>query len=1332
MIKSIHRIIFLVIWVCLFSISSAKAEHITGADISYRHISGNTYEFTLQVFADCDVVASPPSFYSISYVSAICGVSSSFDVNQVSETDISPVCPTIRSSCQGGTGPGINRFIYRGRVNLPNTCADWVFRWRECNRADGIANLNSGTYCLFLEAKLNNLIGNNSSPSFTNDANGFVCINQLTQYNPGAVESDGDRLSFTSISPLTNINTNIPFRAGLSPTNPLPNTTGFSVENSTGRISFTSTAVQRSAVAVLVQEFRNGTFIGSVMRDMQFLVRDCANELPVISGIDSTSNFEITACAGEVLSMKFIATDQDAGQNINLAYSGGLQGANFSQQRFSNRQRGTLRWTVPNNTTSGIAIFTITATDNACPVVGQRSATFTIRYSGSLSISGPDFISRVCTTATILRPQITGGQAPYTYLWPDNSTADTFSTDSSGIVRLEVTDNLGCKVVKNYILSSEIPSRIDSLLFCSISGTTKVIVDTVAVTGTNWVFEGGPTFTTRQINPLLTPGDHRFTLTLTDTLGCTKVLRDSVVVCPSPPRFRFEVPDSVCCLENITIPFYPSDSLPQCKLQNVELFINGRLFNNFSFLTGLRTAARIPSADNFGFSFPRGYVSDTGGVVPISFRYRSIGGCESRFDTVIKVLPFTTPVLSFQQLFLPCNELDSVARVTAYSLRSGLSLRLNARSLDGLIITGDSIFSDIDTLQSTIRFRGHGKLILELSNGSGCSVTDTMFVNYPITAIASINNSCERNTPVRFTNSSRSNFPIDSVRWDFGDGSFSNLDSPTHLYANEGVYRGSLTVVDVTGCQRTTNFTATHSWITKRFAISKDTICFGETIMIRPNTSFLDSTYTYIFYDNRTRNYPDSNAAKINYEYPVTGNQNLIHRLNYGAGCTELDTLPIFIIAPVELGVNLRNNCIEDTATITARVISTPSPIVEYKWNLQFSPTRNGTYTFIDSLRGFSFRRYFPTRGFVKARLTVRTQQGCITSFDTTFRIVEVAPPVITTSGNCLNEPVVFAYDSTSDLYENVESIRYDFGDNTTSQTPNGRVNKLYNATGTYNVIATAFSNEGCFNTRELTIVVNPVPSVSFIADSVCLGTRMQFDASASSVEGGIADYTWQFDSLGTSSGVNTSFAWPFNGTFNAKLTVRANNGCLNTLTKQVKVFNLPIADFTFDPQQLVRGEPIQFTDASENALTWQWDYGDGETFFTRNASERSPSHTYKDVAQFNVRLIVTSGSGCSDTIIKRVDLNPKLLLPTAYTPNGDGNNDELVIIKRFIKQIDEFLIYDRWGRKVWESNKQFDDAWDGKVNDVLAEQGVYQVFLKATTIYGDPISVKSSVTLIR
>ncbi len=1330
--KAIYRILLLVIWVCLFSISSAKAEHITGADISYRHISGNTYEFTLQVFADCDVVASPPRFYSINYGSAICGVSGSFDVNQVSETDISPVCPTTRSSCQGGTGPGINRYIYRGRVTLPNACADWSFRWRECNRADGIANLNPGTYCLFLEAKLNNLNGNNSSPNFTNDANGFVCINQLTEYNPGAVESDGDRLSFTSISPLTNINTNIPFRTGLTPTNPLPNTTGFSVENSTGRISFTSTAAQRSVITVLVQEFRNGTFIGSVMRDMQFLVRDCANELPVISGIDSTSSYEINACAGEQLVLNFIATDADAGQNISLGYSGGLQGARFTQQRFSNRQRGTLRWTVPNNTSSGTAIFTIIATDNACPVVGQRSATFTIRYSSSLSIEGPDLITRVCTTATILRPVISGGQPPYTYLWPNNSTSDTFSTDSSGIVWLQVTDNLGCSIVKNYVLSSEISSRFDSLLFCSTSGTTRVIVDTLAVTGTNWAFDGGSTFTTRSIRPLLPPGDNKFSLTLTDTLGCVKILRDSIVVCPSPPRFRFEVPDSVCCLENINIPFFPSDSLPQCKIRNVELFLNGRLVNNFAFSAGLRTAARMPAADEIQFQFPRGYLSDTGGVVPISFRYTSIGGCESTFDTLINVLPYTDARLSFDQLFLPCSELDSVARVTAYSLRRGYNVTLSAFGLDGLVITSDSVFSDTDTLQAAIRFRGHGKIALELVNGSGCKVLDTFYVNYPIRASAGVTNSCERNTPVRFVNNSRSNFPIDSVRWDFGDGSFSNQDAPTHIYANEGVYSGTLTVIDTSGCRSSTNFTATHAWVTKRFAISKDTICFGESIMIRPNTSALDSTYTYLFFGSSSRNYSDSSAAKISYEYPVQGNQRLIHRLNYGAGCSELDTLPIFIISPVELGVNLTNNCIEDTAIITARVINTPSTIVEYKWNLQFSPTRNGTYTFLDSLRGFTIRKYFPSRGFVKARLTVTTQQGCVTDFDTTFRIVEVAQPVITTSGNCLNEPVFFAFDSTSDLYENIESIRYDFGDNTFSQSSNGRTNKFYNATGTYNIVATAFSNEGCFNTRQLTLIINPVPTVAFRADSICLGTRMEFDASASAVEGGIADYLWEFDTLGTGTGVTTSFAWPFNGTFNTKLTVIGNNGCSNTLTKQVKVFQLPKADFTFDPELLVKGDPILFTDASENALTWQWDFGDGETFFTRNASERSPSHIFKDIAQFNVRLIVTSGSGCSDTIIKRVDLSPKLLLPTAYTPNGDGNNDSLVVIKRFMKQIDEFLIYDRWGRKVWESNKQFDDAWDGKVNGVLAEQGVYQVFLKATTIYGDPISVKGSVTLIR
>ena len=1331
MIKSLIKIVFLVVGLIVWQANIANAEHITGADISYRHISGNNYEFTLQVFADCDLVATPPNFYTLDFSSAICGLSGTFDVTQISETDISPVCATIRSSCQGGTGPGINRYIYKGTVNLPRPCSDWVIKWRECNRANGISNLAAGTYCLYLEAKLNNLVGNNNSPTFTADANGFVCINQLTQYNPGAVESDGDRLSFTSVSSLTNIGTNIPYRPGLTSSNPFPNTTGFAIENSTGRISFRATVAQRSVVTVLVQEFRNGVFVGSIVRDMQFLVRDCANELPIISGIDSTSRFDTVACGGQNLVMNFVATDPDSGQTINLTYSGGLNGATFTQQRVGSRQKGRLVWRVP-SVGSGTAIFTITGTDNACPVVGQRSATFSVRYSGNLLIAGPNQINRVCTTATIIRPQVTGGSLPYTYLWPDNSTADTFSTDSSGSVRLEVTDNIGCKVIKTYFLSANIPSNLDSLTFCGTTGNVKVNVDTLAVNRFNWLFPGGATFNTRVIQPLLPPGNHPFTLTLTDTLGCTKLISDSLVVCPSPPRFRTALPDSICLNEIVTFPVSATDSLPQCQLLDVGITINGLFYRNFPINQGLRTANRIPILQNLIFKFPRGYCSDTGGIIPISFKYTSIGGCETVFDTVIKVLPYSNLAPIVSSLFLPCNQLDSVLRVSAFSLGDSLNMTLRVSAGGGLQLTGDSVFTAIDTLQAAIRFRGHGQIYLALNSGYGCIVIDTVNILYPINIAASAAPSCSQNTPVRFTNNSTSNFPVDSVHWDFGDGTTSNLNNPTHLYANEGVYSGSLTVTDITGCQRQVSFTASQTWITKRFAVSKDTICYGESIMIRPNTSAFDSTYTYLFFGSSSRSYPDSNSAKINYTYPIFGNQNLIHGLRYGANCLELDTLPIFVIAPVSLGVNLRNNCVEDTAIISARVIDTPSPIVEYRWNLEFSATKNGTYTFLDSLRGNSFRRYFPDRGFVKARLTVKTAQGCVTSFDTTFRIVEVAPPVVITRGSCINEEISFVFDSTSDLYENVQSVRYDFGDNTFSQTRNGRVNKFYNATGTYTITITAFSNEGCFNTSQKTITVNPLPIASFIADSVCLGTITGFDASTSSVEGGIADYSWQIDTLATRTGETTSFTFPFTGIFNVRLTVRANNGCLNTTEKQVKVFPIPVADFNFDPEQLIKGDAVDFTDASQNALRWEWDFGDGESFTTNNSSERSPSHVFKDIAQFNVRLIVTSGAGCSDTVIKRVDLSPKLLLPTAYTPNGDGNNDSLVVIKRFMKQIDEFMIYDRWGRKVWESNKQFSDAWDGKINGMQAEQGVYQVYLKATTIYGDPISVKGSVTLIR
>jgi hypothetical protein len=231
MANRLLRILFLIVLV-LGSAIESRATHITGADITYRYISGNTYEFRLQVFADCDVAATPPTFYTIAYSANSCGVTGEFQVLQRSETDISPICATQTSSCRGGTAIGINKYVYTGQVTLPQNCIDWKFQWYECYRFSNISNLASGNHCLYLEAQLNNTLGNNSSPRFSNDANGFVCIDQLSEYNPGAVETDGDALNFFASVP-QDTSGNIPYRAGLSLTNPMPSTTGFSVTGPT-------------------------------------------------------------------------------------------------------------------------------------------------------------------------------------------------------------------------------------------------------------------------------------------------------------------------------------------------------------------------------------------------------------------------------------------------------------------------------------------------------------------------------------------------------------------------------------------------------------------------------------------------------------------------------------------------------------------------------------------------------------------------------------------------------------------------------------------------------------------------------------------------------------------------------------------------------------------------------------------------------------------------------------------------------------------------------------------------------------------------------------------
>jgi hypothetical protein len=103
----------------------------------------------LTLYRDCAGITIGTTPQSVNFTSS-CGT---FDasLDWVSTTDVSQVCPTQTTTCNGGTIPGTEQYIFTGIVTLP-PCADWIMNWDVCCRNDGITNITTpGSQDLYVQ-----------------------------------------------------------------------------------------------------------------------------------------------------------------------------------------------------------------------------------------------------------------------------------------------------------------------------------------------------------------------------------------------------------------------------------------------------------------------------------------------------------------------------------------------------------------------------------------------------------------------------------------------------------------------------------------------------------------------------------------------------------------------------------------------------------------------------------------------------------------------------------------------------------------------------------------------------------------------------------------------------------------------------------------------------------------------------------------------------------------------------------------------------------------------------------------------------------------------------
>jgi len=277
-----------------------------------------------------------------------------------------------------------------------------------------------------------------------------------------------------------------------------------------------------------------------------------------------------------------------------------------------------------------------------------------------------------------------------------------------------------------------------------------------------------------------------------------------------------------------------------------------------------------------------------------------------------------------------------------------------------------------------------------------------------------------------------------------------------------------------------------------------------------------------------------------------------------------------------------------------------------------------------------------------------------------------------------------------------------------------------------YYVLETIDAN-GCYLRDSTTIIVHPFSGeLTPLQAAACLGDPLPLHAS-----GGV-QYNW-YDNPGL-TGIPTTLdchtcadvkATPPLGTHAYYVVITNNKGCQDTIRTDITVNPLPEIESLPADTTIKIGKSVQL-------------YASGGTFYTWN-----PSHTLNDdysaspvasPTQTTSYVVIGANEyGClgSDTSIVRIDFRDVVLIPNAFSPNGDGLNDVFRIENFKYQKLLEFRVFDRWGNQVFETTSP-SKGWDGTQNGKALNPDVYHYIIRLG--YGDDYieTFKGDVTLLR
>ena len=540
------------------------------------------------------------------------------------------------------------------------------------------------------------------------------------------------------------------------------------------------------------------------------------------------------------------------------------------------------------------------------------------------------------------------------------------------------------------------------------------------------------------------------------------------------------------------------------------------------------------------------------------------------------------------------------------------------------------------------------------------------------------------------------NFSANAVEysWNFGDGSPEvSSTNATHVFQDGGLTTIRLVAND--GCSWDTAYSQVNVFPRPQmdFLPASDAICFGNTLALT-NLSVGTVASQWIFGDGET-----SIAFEPEHSYATPGPYE-IELIGYSAvfGCPDtsrrtidVQQIPLFDVVAdpfngcMPLNVNFTNNTSFSTGT---------------DWDFG-----NGTTS--SALNPSTF---YPQPGEFSVQITAHNfnfanNLDCLA--DTNI-IISVFPKPLSnftlaanaSCGSVANIPVSnLSQDGESYLWQWPEGFSLQFEPVITIiDTGVTRINLI---------TSNAFS---CSDTSysDYVLTGQPTPALRIMPATGCAPHEAMFSSLSAFGD----EWSWDFgDGTTSTQGPQVYHEYEDAGNYTISLSIGNDNACFadTIITQAVFVAPNAKAAFSITPEEISEANPVVFfVNQSANATAYTLFPGDGSSY-----PDFISQHLYETLIgdEFQVMLVATNEFSCPDTAFQNLTILPSspIYIPSAFTPNGNGLNEQFGPSVEGNPSYFNFLIFDRWGHVVFESfNKDY--KWDGswKNNGTAVKSDVY------------------------